>query len=176
MSDADSQRNLGRLSSKTPLPPPDNNNFNLPSPIGGGDNEDRPVPLVWPAPPPPAPPTPFLPFQEPQQPTVLSSREIKQLASQVVGEQEEVLGKKVSDHNIAKTFPRAEYILNEKEKNIVQIDKTIFLDKFEDITNVILNPLTKVLVEEKSQGIGIFFQGEKNNLFGKRLQELDEVK
>lgn len=66
--------------------------------------------------------------------------------------------------------------MNEKEKNIVQIDKTIFLDKFKDITNVILNPLTKVLVEEKSQGIGIFFRGEKNNLFGKGLQELDEVK
>ena len=149
------------MSSKTPLPPPDNNNFNLPSPIWGGDDEGRPVPLVWPAPPPPAPPTPFLPFQQPQQPTVLSPREIKQLASQAVGEQEEVLGKKVSDHNIAKTFPRAEYILNEKEENIVQIDKTIFLDKFEDITNVILNPLTKVLVEEKTQGIGIFFEVKK---------------
>ena len=83
------------------------------------------------------------------------------MASQAVGEQEEVLGKKVSDHNIAKTFPRAEYILNEKEENIVQIDKTIFLDKFEDITNVILNPLTKVLVEEKTQGIGIFFEVKK---------------
>ena len=83
------------------------------------------------------------------------------MASQVVGEQEQVLGKKVSDHNIAKTFPRAEYILNEKEENIVQIDKTIFLDKFEDIRNVILNPLTKVLVEEKTQGIGIFFEVKK---------------
>lgn len=79
----------GKLRGKAPLPLPDDGNFNLPLlPGGDDDNVNRPTPPV------PFPPQSLL-IQPPQQPTVFPPKETEQLASQVVGKQEQVLEQKL---------------------------------------------------------------------------------
>ena len=73
---------------------------------------------------------------------------------------------------MAKMFPEDKYMLNQKEVKSFQIGKTAFRGKFEDVTEL-LNPLMKVLEDEKHPTIGIT-DGEFN-LFRERLQEFEGV-
>ena len=123
-SNADIQQRLDNLRGgpkpHSPLPP--SNDFDLPSPPSGNIDkyDNRPLPL-----PPPLKPLPF----QPQQLTYfLLGKYNKWLLKQQ--QESKHLRKKVSD-NIAKTFPRAEDILNQKQEKVSPTGKVTFLEKFE---------------------------------------------
>ena len=91
------------------------------------------------------------------------------MTSEVVGGQKQVFKK---FEEMAKIFPEDKCMLNQKEVKSFQTGKTAFRGNFEDVTEL-LNPLMKVLGDEKHPTIGI--TGGEFNLFRERLQESEGV-
>ena len=98
-----------------PLTPPEDSD--LPSLPSSNNDKDDDRPLT--SPPPPQPPS----FQPPQQLTVLTPKEIENIAAKVTAG-EQVFDKKVSKE-IVNFFPRPEEILNQTGENFVRLRQLI---------------------------------------------------
>ena len=119
-SDANIQQKMDNLRGGSkhlpfPLAPPED--FDLPSLPSSNIDKDDDRPLT--SPPPPQPPS----FQPPQQLTVLTPKEIENIAAKVTAG-EQVFDKKVSKE-IVNFFPRAEEILNQTGENFVRLRQLI---------------------------------------------------
>ena len=138
-----------------PLTPPEDSD--LPSLPSSNNDKDDDRPLT--SPPPPQPPS----FQPPQQLTVLTPKEIENIAAKVTAG-EQVFDKKVSKE-IANFFPRAEEILNQTGENFVRLRQLIW-----GYYNI--RYYTDSLRKGETLKKWMFFRGEESKLFKKNLKNL----
>lgn len=138
-----------------PLAPPEDSD--LPSLPRSNNDKDDGRPLTWP--PPPQPPS----FQPPQQLTVLTPKEIENIAAKVTAGKQ-VFDKKVSKE-IANFFPRAEEILNQTGEYFVRLRQLIW--GYYNIRYYI-DSLRKGEKLKK----WMFFRGEESKMFKKNLKNL----
>ena len=77
---------------------------------------------------------------------------------------EKVFEKKVTD-DIAKIFPRAESILNQKEEEVSHVGEVTYLEKLEDITKLDIKSIDDSLRIEETPKERTIFRDPENKVF-----------